>query len=226
MLKRAEGLGFPLREHLESGLITVRHLVPGEITPSEFACIVRDSIEPDAEGRRVSVVTIDSLNGYLNSMPHERFLTVQLHELLQFLGEHDITTIIVVAQHGMLGHAMMSPVDASYLADAVILFRYFEANGEIRQALSIVKNRTGKHERTIRELKLSERGIEIGRPLREFRGILQGTPVYRGRRCDVVGERRVAFHMSTPCIPRGLQPEGCGAAAVAAGCAHLSKNSG
>ena len=113
-------------------------------------------------------------------MPHERFLTIQLHDLLQFLGTQGITTIIVVAQHGMLGTAMMTPVDASYLADAVVLFRYFEASGDIRQAVSIVKNRTGKHERTIRELKLSEHGIQNGAPLREFRGILQGTPEYVG----------------------------------------------
>lgn len=180
MFERAAGLGFDLSRHVDQGLIRIINLFPGEITPSEFACLVRDAIEPDADGRDVSVLAIDSLNGYLNSMPHDRFLIVQLHEMLKYLGNRGVLTLITVAQHGVLGTAMKTPVDASYLADAVILFRYFEASGEIRLAISVVKKRNGKHERTIREFKLSSRGVEIGPPLAEFRGVLAGTPDFLG----------------------------------------------
>ncbi len=177
---RAEGLGFDLRGHVDSGMIEIINLIPGEITPSEFACLVRRSVENDEQGRCVSIVAIDSLNGYLNAMPHEKFLIIQLYELLQYLNKRSILTLVVVAQHGMLGQAMGSPVDTSYLADSVVLFRYFEASGEIRQAISVVKKRTGRHERSIREFKLSGRGIEIGPPLTQFRGILTGVPSFVG----------------------------------------------
>ena len=111
-------------------------------------------------------------------MPGERFLTIQLHELLKFLGQQGVATILIAAHHGMIGSQMNTPVDASYLADAVILLRYFEAAGEVRQAISVVKKRGSRHERTIREFRLDEGGIYVGQPLREFRGILTGVPVY------------------------------------------------
>ena len=114
-------------------------------------------------------------------MPHEKFLIIQMHEMLQFLGKQGILTLVIVAQHGMLGSTMGTPIDASYLADSVVLFRYFEAMGEIRQAISVVKKRTGHHERTIREFKLSSNGVEIGPPLTNFRGILTGVPVFTGQ---------------------------------------------
>ncbi|QDV40927.1 Circadian clock protein kinase KaiC [Stieleria neptunia] len=177
---RAAGLGFDLPRHIESGLIAIHNLIPGEITPSEFGCVVRQAVMPDRQGRRVSVVSIDSINGYLNAMPHEKFLVIQLHELLQYLSKRSILTLVVVAQHGMLGQAMGSPVDASYLADSVVLFRYFEAAGEIRQAISVAKKRTGRHERSIREFKLSDKGVEIGPPLTKFHGILTGVPSFIG----------------------------------------------
>ncbi|WDQ16451.1 ATPase domain-containing protein [Rhodopirellula sp. P2] len=177
---RAAGLGYALQKHVDEGLIHIVNLAPGEITPSEFACLVRDSVRPDDQGRRVGIVAIDSINGYLNSMPHEKFLIIQMHEMLQYLGKRGILTLVVVAQHGMLGQAMGTPVDASYLADSVVLFRYFEAQGEIRQAISVIKKRTGRHERTIREFKLSNRGVEIGPPLKMFRGILTGVPEFDG----------------------------------------------
>ncbi|TWU10577.1 ATPase domain-containing protein [Allorhodopirellula heiligendammensis] len=180
LFARAEGLGFDLQKHFDEGLIQIINLSPGEITPSEFACLVRDTIQLDNHGRHVGIVAIDSINGYLNSMPHEKFLIIQMHEMLQFLGERGILTLVVVAQHGMLGQTMATPVDASYLADSVVLFRYFEARGEIRQAISVLKKRTGRHERTIREFKLSSRGIEIGPPLNKFSGILTGVPVFTG----------------------------------------------
>ncbi|TWU17574.1 Circadian clock protein kinase KaiC [Novipirellula galeiformis] len=180
LMSRSKGLGLDLQKYIDAGLIAIHHLTPGEVTPSEFADCIRKAVEPDDQGRAVSVVSIDSLNGYLNSMPHEKFLTIQLHDLLQYLGRRGIVTLVVVAQHGMLGQSMQTPVDTSYLADSVILFRYFEAAGEIRQAISVVKKRTGSHERTIREFKLSDHGLVVGPPLREFRGVLAGTPEYVG----------------------------------------------
>ncbi|TWU46523.1 ATPase domain-containing protein [Rubripirellula reticaptiva] len=183
---RSAGLGFDLQEHIDNGLIEIVNLIPGEITPSEFACMVRKTVQPDAQGRRVSIVTIDSINGYLNSMPHEKFLVIQLHEMLQYLGKRGILTLVVVAQHGMLGQLMGTPVDTSYLADSVVLFRYFEASGEIRQAISVVKKRTGRHERSIREFKLSDKGVEIGPPLTQFRGILTGVPDFMGEHNSLI----------------------------------------
>jgi circadian clock protein KaiC len=121
---------------------------------------------------------IDSLNGYLNAMPEERFLSVQMHELLTYLNQQGVVTILVMAQHGFLGSSMASPVDVSYLADTVLLLRYFEAGGAIHRALSVVKKRTGKHELTIRELEVKSTGIRVGEPLAKFRGVLTGIPVY------------------------------------------------
>ncbi|WP_404308449.1 ATPase domain-containing protein [Neorhodopirellula lusitana] len=186
---RAEGLGFDLQSHVDSGLVQIINLVPGEITPSEFACLVQESVKPDAQGRKVGIVSIDSINGYLNSMPHEKFLIIQMHELLQYLGKRGILTLVVVAQHGMLGQAMGTPIDASYLADAVVLFRYFEAGGSIRQAISVIKKRTGRHERTIREFKLSSKGVEIGPPLTQFRGILTGVPEFTGTQETLISKQ-------------------------------------
>ncbi len=185
---RAKGLNFDLQKHVDDGLIQIIDLIPGEITPSEFACLVRETVKSDDEGRRVGIVSIDSINGYLNSMPHEKFLIIQLHEMLQYLGKLGILTLVVVAQHGMLGQAMGTPVDASYLADSVVLFRYFEAGGEIRQAISVIKKRTGQHERTIREFKLSNKGVEIGPPLTKFRGILTGVPEFTGQQETLIIE--------------------------------------
>jgi circadian clock protein KaiC len=123
-----------------------------------------------------SVVVIDSLNGYLNAMPDERFLIVQLHELLTYLGHAGVATMLVGAQHGLIGMNMSSPVDASYLADTVVLLRYYEMDGEIRQAISVIKKRGGAHERTIRDFGLTADGVQVGAPLRHFRGILTGIP--------------------------------------------------
>jgi circadian clock protein KaiC len=185
-LQRSRGLGFDVDRYLQDGRIELRRFSAGEMSPAEFASQVRDAIEPDSQGRIVSVVTIDSLNGYLNAMPHEQFLMIQLNDILQMLGRTGVVTFVIAAQHGMLGTAMKTPIDASYIADNVLLFRYFEANGEIRQAISMVKKRTGKHERTIREFNLSEHGITIGKPLVEFHGVLSGTPTFQGNRDDLI----------------------------------------
>lgn len=175
MFRRAEGLNIPLKKYVDAGLVEIRAVDPAELSPGEFAHRVRRAAE-GADGKAVKVVVIDSLNGYLNAMPEERFLTAQLHELLTYLGHLGVVTFLVVAQHGLLGHAMSTVIDTSYLADTVILFRYFEAAGEVKQLISVVKKRNGKHERTIREFSMGEDGIRIGNPLNQFRGLLTGTP--------------------------------------------------
>ena len=133
---------------------------------------------------------IDSLNGYLNAMPEERFLTIQLHELLMYLSQQGVATLLIGAHHGVIGSQMQAPVDASYLADAVILLRYFESRGEVRQAISVVKKRGGIHERTIREFGMHEGRIQVGEALREFRGVLTGVPVYEGPPEPLLGTER------------------------------------
>ncbi len=176
MLRRADGIGIGLRKGLDSGLIEIRTVDPAELSPGEFAHKVRLAAEDRGGKPGVKIVVIDSLNGYLNAMPEERFLTAQLHELLTYLGHLGVSTFLVVAQLGLLGHAMTSAIDTSYLADNVILFRYFESNGEVRQLISVVKKRSGHHERTLREFSISARGLEIGKPLSNFQGVLTGTP--------------------------------------------------
>jgi circadian clock protein KaiC len=131
---------------------------------------------------------IDSLNSYVNAMPDERFLTVQLHELLTYLAQQGVVTILVVAQHGVIGTGMQSPVDTSYLADSVVLFRYFEAHGRIRRAISVVKKRSGAHEDTLRELRMGSGGLWVGEPLTEFHGVLTGVP--QARKDEDAGGRR------------------------------------
>ena len=173
MLTRAEGLGIDLRPHMTADLVKVQQVDPAELSPGELIHDIRLAVEQD----HAKVIVIDSLNGYLNAMPGEKFLAVQLHELLMYLGQHGVATILIGAHQGLIGSAMITPVDASYLADAVILIRYFESQGEVRQAISVVKKRGGEHERTIREFRLLGGKIHVGQPLREFRGILSGIPV-------------------------------------------------
>lgn len=177
LLTRATGLGLNLREHYEAGRASIQPIDPAELSPGEFTHAIRKAVEEDG----ASVVVIDSLNGYMNAMPDERFLTVQLHELLSYLSQMDVATLIVAAHQGFIGTQMAAAVDATYLADAAILLRFFEAGGEVRQAISIIKKRGGAHERTIREFRLETGGIRIGEPLREFRGVLTGVPEFAGK---------------------------------------------
>ena len=174
LLTRCEGLGIPLGQHIESGCVAVQPIDPAELSPGEFAHSIREAVEKND----VRIVVIDSLNGYLNAMPDERFLAVQLHELLSYLGQRGVATLIIGAHQGLIGAQMTTPVDASYLADAVVLLRYFEAHGEVRQAISVMKKRGGEHERTIREFRLADGAIHVGEPLRRFRGVLTGVPQY------------------------------------------------
>jgi circadian clock protein KaiC len=174
LLRRATGLGIGLQSQIDAGRVTVQSVDPGEVSPGEFAQTIRRAVEV----RHAKIVVIDSLNGYLAAMPEERFLTVQLHELLTYLAQRGVASVLVGAHRGVIGPQMSSPGDASYLADTVILLRYFEARGEVRQAISIVKKRDGRHERTIREFRLDAGGIDVGEPLRRFRGVLTGVPAF------------------------------------------------
>lgn len=174
LFNRSASLGMPLHDYVEAGTIIVRQVDPAQLQPGEFSHLVRQSVE--VEGAKV--VVIDSLNGYLNAVPEEHFLLLHLHELLSYLGQNGVASILVFAQHGLLGSAMQSVIDVSYLADCVILLRYFEAHGKIRKALSVVKKRSGFHETAIRDFVLGEHGIHIGQPLEQFRGVLSGIPQY------------------------------------------------
>jgi circadian clock protein KaiC len=173
LFNRSKSLGLPLRELVEAGKIDVEQVDPAQLQPGEFAHLVLQSVEK----RNTRVLVIDSLNGYLNAVPEERFLLLHLHELLSYLGQNGVATILIFAQAGLVGQ-MTSAVDVSYLADCVILLRYFESRGRIRKALSVVKKRSGEHETSIRDLMLSREGIRIGAPLEEFRGVLTGIPTF------------------------------------------------
>jgi circadian clock protein KaiC len=175
-LARSASLGLNIEEHIQSGRIKVQQIDPAEMSPGEFGALIRDA----AQVHGASVVVIDSLNGYLNAMPDERFLTIQLHELLTFMSQCGVATLLIAAQHGIVGPGMEGPIDASYLSDAVILLRYFEAAGTVRQAISVVKKRSSAHERTIREYKLTSEGIRIGQPLHDFHAVLSGVPQFMG----------------------------------------------
>src|SRR6185503_19678432 len=167
-LNRATELNIPLAEGVTSGLVTIRYVDPAELSPGELIHEVREAVEE----RHAAGVVIDSLNGYLNAMPGERYLAIQLHEMLAYLGQRNVATILVSAHQGLLGGPIISTVDATYLADAVVLLRFYETRGEIRQALSVVKKRGSNHERTIREFSLEDGAIKIGKALRAFRGVL------------------------------------------------------
>jgi circadian clock protein KaiC len=173
LLKRAEALGMDVRTQIDRGLLQVTQIDPAEISPGEFVHRIQSAVLTD----QVRVIIIDSINGYMNAMPEERFLSLQLHELLAFLNQRGVITIMVLAQQGLIG-SMQSAVDLTYLADSVVLLRYFEAYGSVRQAISVIKKRSGDHERAIREIAVSKDGIKVGAPLTNFHGILSGIPVF------------------------------------------------
>jgi circadian clock protein KaiC len=175
LIERARGLGMDVTSVLANGTLEIQQVDPAELAPGEFVARVRKLVEE----QNLRVLVIDSMNGFLNAMPHEQFLAMQLHELLSYLGQQGVATILTLAQHGFIGH-MQSPVDVSYLADSVMLFRYFEFEGEIRQALSVIKKRSGPHERAIRELKFGDGAISVGASLRQFKGVLTGVPDFTG----------------------------------------------
>src|ERR1700761_1684836 len=169
--ERAEALGLPVKEEIAKGTLAMSQIDPAELSPGEFVWRLRR----DVEYKDTRVVVIDSLNGFMNAMPGEKDLTLQLHELIAFLNQKGVITFIVLTQHGLIGN-MQTEIDVSYLADTVVLLRYFETNGEIRQVISVLKQRVGRHERSLREFFLEDSGIDVGEPLRNFKGILTGVP--------------------------------------------------
>jgi len=171
---RSVALGVDPRPHLASGKLVLKQIDPAELTPGEFVSSVHDAVEQGAR-----FISIDSLNGYINAMPEEEFLQVLLHELLTYLAQRDTLTFLVTPQHGFVG-ALQSRVDVSYLADNVIVTRYFEARGAVHNAISIMKERSSAHEKTIREFKIGAGGLTVGAPLAAFRGVLGGTPEFSG----------------------------------------------
>ena len=180
LLNRAAGLGMNLESHIASGRVGLERVDPAEMSPGELVAKVQNYVEK----KNARVVVFDSLNGYLQSMPGEHFLAIHLHELLAYLNNRGVLTLMILAQAGMIGSQMHSAIDVSYLADNILLLRYFEAHGEVRQAISTIKRRAGAHERTIRELKLGPDRIHVGRPLNDFQGILTGTPSFLGGNKD------------------------------------------
>jgi circadian clock protein KaiC len=185
-LHRSAGFGMDFEPYLSSGKLELVEIDIGALSPGEFSSRVRRAVEQKA----ARFVVIDSLNGYLNGMPSERFLLIHMHELLAYLGHRGVVTLLTIAQHGMLGTLMQTPVDASFLADTVIVLRFFEAAGMVRQAISVVKKRRGAHERTLRELKMGPTGIQVGEVLQDFEGVLTGTPRYRGKHAQLLGDQK------------------------------------
>ena len=175
-IERCEALGMKMRDRIASGRLFLDQIEPGDLSPGEFAHRVRDRV--DGDGCRV--VLIDSINGYLHAIPTGHEPLVRMHELAAYLNDRDVATLVIAAQHGMMGTQMMAPIDVSYLADAVVLLRFFEAAGTVRKAISVVKKRTGTHETTIREFAIGPDRVRVGEPLSEFHGVMTGVPQYRG----------------------------------------------
>ncbi len=175
-LERAAGLGMAVDRHVAEGRILLTPLEPTEISPGEFNSRILRAVSDQG----VRLVILDSLNGFTKAMPEERQLTIKIHELLSYLGNRGVTSLLTLAQHGIFGGAPEDTADVRYLADAVVLLRYFEANGEVRRAISVVKQRAEEHERTIREFRIGAGGLRLGEPLREFQGVLTGVPTFTG----------------------------------------------
>lgn len=181
LIERSRSLGMPIDRYLNNGRLTIEAVNSAELSPGQFAHRVRERVETKPGG----VVVIDSLNSYLNAMPAEQFLVMQMHELLAYLNSRRILSILVMAQNGLVGQ-MQSPIDLSYLTDTVVLLRYFEFGGSVKKAISVIKKRSGAHEETIREFRLSAEGIYVGPALTAFHGVLTGVPTYTGGRVPII----------------------------------------
>lgn len=192
LLTRSAALGLDLRPYLDNGQLELRAIDPAEISPGEFAALVRTAVETHG----ATIVVIDSLNAYLQSMPNEQFLVLQLHEMLSYLGQQGVVSLLILGLHGIMGD-VRSDIDLSYLSDTVVQLRYFEAQGEVRQAISVIKTRTARHERTIREFQIANEGLQVGAPLRNFQGVLTGVPMFAGE-----GKTLMAS-LTDPEVPRG-----------------------
>lgn len=175
LYSRTASLGLDVKGYVEKGLIELRQIQLAELTPGELSHMISEEVET----KNTRIVVIDSVNGYLMATPQERFVTMQFHELLGYLNRNGVISMMVVGQYGLVG-AMQTPIDMSYLADTVIMMRYFEADGAVHQAISVLKKRGGKHERTIREYRIANGGLQVGRPLADFQGVLTGVPIFKG----------------------------------------------
>ncbi len=175
MLARSKAMGMDLKPHIDSGALQVFQIDPAEVTPGEFASWIRRAVEKDG----VRFIAIDSLNAFLQAMPGEKYLLLQMHEMLSYLNQQGVITMLVLGQHGIVGD-VRSEIDLSYLSDTIVLFRYFESRGNVLKAVSVAKSRTTAHQGSIREFRLTSAGIEIGLPLKDFEGVLTGLPNYRG----------------------------------------------
>ena len=184
LFERARGLGIDLQKMVDGDNLTIEQIDAAELTPGELSARVRHCVEE----QQAKSVVIDSLNGYQASMPEEKSLILHMHELLQYLNRQGASTFLTVAQHGLVGD-MQAPVDVTYLADTVILLRYFEARGRVRRAISVIKKRTGAHEDTIREYRIDGRGITLGEPLIDFQGVLRGVPTLMGDGANLLEAR-------------------------------------
>jgi circadian clock protein KaiC len=181
-LARARALGVDLAPYLEGGLFHARQVDPADLSPGEFAHRVREGVE-----NGVKLVILDSLNGYLNAMPGESYLIHHLHELSTYLNQKGVATLLILTMHGIL-HESATALELTYLADMAVSLRFFEANGEVRKAIAVIKKRSGAHESTIRELRLvSGVGIEVGPALSDFSGVLSGIPEFHGKASDMLG---------------------------------------
>lgn len=189
---RAKGLGMDLRPAADQGLINVRQINTGEISPGEFAYLVWQMVQK----QKIKILVIDSISGYLNAMPGEKLLLNQMHELLTSLGEQGVLTLLLLTQHGMMNINGSNSLDLSYLADTVMLLRHFEAEGAVRQAISVIKKRYAEHERTIRELYITARGIQVGSPLTTFIGVLNGSPHYEGSSKELFKNSQQNVHVA------------------------------
>lgn len=175
LLARASAMSMDLKPYIDNGRLLIRQIDPAEVSPGEFSSWVRKAVSED----HATYVVIDSLNAYLQAMPGEKFLLLQMHELLSYLNQLGVATLLVLGQHGLVGD-MRTDVDLSYLSDAILLFRFFEAKGEILTAVSVVKSRASAHERSIREFRLGATGLRVGEALTDFQGVMTGVPSYRG----------------------------------------------
>lgn len=175
MMARSRAMGMDLQPCIDSGAMQVFQIDPAEVTPGEFASWVRRAVETDG----VRFIAIDSLNAFLQAMPGEKYLLLQMHEMLSYLNQQGVVTFLILGQHGIIGD-VRSEIDLSYLSDTIVLFRYFEARGNVLKAISVAKSRTTEHQSSIREFRLTPRGIEIGIPLKDFEGVLTGLPTYHG----------------------------------------------
>jgi len=184
LIDRTLALGLDLQALIDSHKLVVHQVDAAELSPGEFTAMVRHCVDDSG----IRTIIIDSLNGYQASMPEEKFLILHIHELLQYLNRQGVTTFLTVAQHGLVGD-MQAPVDITYLADTVLLLRYFEARGDVRRATSVIKKRAGGHEKTIREFEIGSKGLTVGPPLTEFQGVLRGVPNFVGPGAGLMSER-------------------------------------